>query len=38
MSDERKLLESARIEWRRDFDAILLGVLLGVLATLAVMG
>jgi hypothetical protein len=38
MSEERKLLESARIDWRRDWDALAIGFVLGVLATLAVIG
>ena len=33
-----ELLESARIIWRRDFDAIALGFVLGVLCALAVRG
>jgi hypothetical protein len=37
MSDERQLLESARIEWHRDWDALLIGFVLGVLTTLAVL-
>ena len=34
--DPRALLESARIDWRRDWDAVLVGFVLGVLTTLAV--
>lgn len=35
MSDERQLLEEAAVHWRRDWDAVALGFVLGVLATLA---
>ena len=34
MSEPRQLLESARIDWRRDWDAIAMGVLIGLLAGL----
>lgn len=37
----RELLEAAKIEWRRDWDAILVGfvvgVLMGILSTVAVL-
>lgn len=33
-----ELLESAAIYWRRDFDALAAGVVLGVLLVLALMG
>jgi hypothetical protein len=37
MSDDaRTLLESARIDWRRDWDAVAVGFALGVLVTLLV--
>lgn len=36
--DARALLESAQIQWRRDWDALLIGFVFGVLATLAVCG
>lgn len=32
-ADPHELLERARIEWRRDWDAVALGFVLGVLAT-----
>lgn len=31
--EARELLESAAIYWRRDWDAIALGILLGIMAT-----
>jgi hypothetical protein len=34
----RELLESSAIHWRRDFDALLVGFVVGVLATIAVWG
>lgn len=38
MTDEpRKLLESQRIEWNRDWDALVVGFILGALVS-AVMG
>ena len=33
-----RLLEASQIQWKRDFDAVLVGFVLGVLATLAVQG
>jgi len=33
-----RLLEESQIQWRRDFDAVLVGFVLGVLSTLAVQG
>ena len=33
-----KLLESSRLDWKRDWDAVLIGFVLGVLVTLAVRG
>ena len=36
--DAEDLLESASIVWNRDWDALLIGFVLGVLATLAVIG
>jgi hypothetical protein len=38
MTEQRDLLESSRIVWRRDFDAILIGFVLGALAMLAALG
>lgn len=38
VSDERKLLEEHQIQWRRDFDALLAGYVLGVLSVLALIG
>lgn len=38
LGDASRLLESQAIHWRRDFDAIAVGFVLGVLATLAVQG
>ena len=35
--DPIDLLESARIQWQRDWDALLLGFVMGVLATLAAL-
>ena len=32
----KELLESSRIEWCRDWDAVLIGFVLGILTTLAV--
>ena len=32
------LLESSRVQWNRDWDAVALGFVLGVLATLAAQG
>ena len=37
-SDPRELLEESAIHWRRDFDAVLMGFVFGVLATLVVVG
>ena len=34
----RALLEDSAIHWRRDFDALLVGFVLGVLSTLAICG
>lgn len=35
MSDDpRRILETSQIQWRRDFDAILVGFIVGVLVTL----
>lgn len=31
----QRLLEQSQINWRRDYDAVLVGFILGVLATLA---
>lgn len=36
--DPAEFLESSRLVWRRDFDAVLLGFVMGVLTTLAVVG
>lgn len=36
--DPVTLLESSAIHWRRDFDALAAGVVLGVLLVLALMG
>ena len=36
--EARRLLESEQIQWRRDYDAVLVGFVLGVLTTLAVQG
>lgn len=36
--DARQLLEESQIQWRRDFDAVALGFVLGVLTTLAAQG
>lgn len=33
----RELLESSRIDWGRDWDALLIGFVLGVLSTLVVL-
>ena len=30
----RQVLESSRVEWQRDFDAVVIGFVLGVLVTL----
>lgn len=30
----RELLESSRVEWQRDYDAVIIGFFLGVLVTL----
>ena len=39
MSDPaRELLEDSAIHWRRDFDAVLVGFVIGVLVTLAWVG
>lgn len=36
MSDDvRQFLEESQVQWKRDFDAVFLGFVLGVLATLA---
>jgi len=32
------LLEASQIQWKRDYDAVLVGFVLGVLTTLAVQG
>lgn len=32
------LLEASAVQWRRDYDAVLVGFVVGVLATLAVVG
>lgn len=37
MSDPQKLLEASAIQWRRDWDAVLVGFVLGVLVTLVVL-
>ena len=34
----RELLEESAVHWRRDWDALMLGFVLGVLATLAAQG
>lgn len=34
--DAKDLLESSRIQWERDWDALLIGFVLGVLSTLVV--
>lgn len=34
--EARELLESSRIVWARDYDAVLIGFVVGVLAALAV--
>lgn len=36
--EAKELLEANAIHWRRDYDAVLLGFVLGVLATLAAQG
>lgn len=36
--DAIRLLEESQIQWRRDFDAVLVGFVMGVLTTLAVQG
>lgn len=33
-----RLLEESQLQWRRDFDAVALGFVMGVLTTLAVQG
>lgn len=33
-----KLLEESQLQWKRDWDAVAVGFMLGVLATLAVQG
>lgn len=35
MTDPQQLLEEAQLQWRRDWDALAIGFVLGVLATLA---
>ena len=37
-NEARHLLEESAIHWRRDFDALLVGFVLGVLVTLALIG
>jgi len=37
-SDPRELLETSRIQWARDWDALLAGFVLGVLFTMALQG
>jgi hypothetical protein len=37
-SEPKQLLESQAIHWRRDFDALAAGFVLGVLFTLALQG
>lgn len=36
--DPQQLLEESQVQWRRDFDAVALGFVLGVLSTLAAQG
>jgi hypothetical protein len=36
--EARRLLEDSAIHWRRDWDALAIGFVLGVLATLAMQG
>ena len=36
--DPREFLEAESLIWKRDFDALILGFVLGVLATLAMQG
>lgn len=39
MSDDpMRLLEDAQVQWKRDWDAVAIGFVLGVLATLAAQG
>lgn len=35
MSDPREVIEDAQIKWSRDWDALLVGFVVGVLVTLA---